>query len=78
MKRRCSTFLCCPQDLEHEVAILKQKIEVDAKLNKQSAAAASREYQQLKNKLVVANANLDEKDKELRAALLEVKKLTRK
>ncbi|GAX80408.1 hypothetical protein CEUSTIGMA_g7847.t1 [Chlamydomonas eustigma] len=66
------------QDLEHEVAILKQKIEVDAKLNKQSAAVASREHQQLKNKLVVANANMDEKDKELRAALLEVKKLTRK
>lgn len=35
------------QELEHEVAVLRQKIEVDAKLAKQSASVAAREREQV-------------------------------
>ena len=38
---------CISQELEHEVAVLRQKIEVDAKLAKQSAAMAARDREQV-------------------------------
>ena len=63
---------CDSQDLEHATAVLRSKIDVDARLARQAQTAATREREALQRHLVVAAADLEEKDKLYRAALLEV------
>ncbi len=56
---------CCHlpfvQELEHDIAVLRQKIDVDAKLTRHAAQVAAKEREHLRRQLVVSAANLEDK-----------------
>eukprot|EP00798_Chlamydomonas_sp_ICE-L_P031451 gene31451-6632_t len=66
------------KNLEHEVEVLQQKIVVDARLAFQDKKSAAREKETLKRQIVAGNVELDNKNNELRAAMLELRRLNRK
>ncbi|KAG1654767.1 hypothetical protein FOA52_015327 [Chlamydomonas sp. UWO 241] len=62
-------------DLEREVGVLRQKLAVDAKLAKQAGAAGAREREGLYRQLIVQTADTEEKDRQLRALMLEARRM---
>lgn len=64
--------------MEHDIQVLKSKLESDARLNRQNLQGAAREKESLKKQLVLAHAEIEEREKELRAAALEIRKLNRR
>ncbi|KAL6763940.1 hypothetical protein V8C86DRAFT_2484466 [Haematococcus lacustris] len=63
--------------MEHQVQVLRQKLETDSRLQRQNLQGAKREQESLKRQIVQAAAGIEERDKELRAARLEVRRLQR-
>ena len=49
------------QELEHDITVLRQKIDVDAKLARHAAQVAAKEREHLRRQLVVSAANLEDK-----------------
>eukprot|EP00798_Chlamydomonas_sp_ICE-L_P020695 gene20695-27498_t len=65
----------CIKVLEHDMKVQQQKNATDAKQSQQSARAASRREEVLKRQLIASKTEAEELRLELRAAMLEVKRL---
>ncbi|KAG2447673.1 hypothetical protein HYH02_007587 [Chlamydomonas schloesseri] len=65
------------ENLEHGLGVLRAKVDTDSRLYRQNLSAAAREKDALKRQLVASGKSLEEKDKELRAVQLELRKAKR-
>ncbi|GIL63842.1 hypothetical protein Vafri_17839, partial [Volvox africanus] len=65
------------ENLEHGMGILRAKLETDSKLYRQNLAAAAREKDALKRQLVATNKAVEERDKEVRALNVELRRMRR-
>ncbi|GIL78973.1 hypothetical protein Vretimale_190 [Volvox reticuliferus] len=65
------------ENLEHGMGILRAKLETDSKLYRQNLASAAREKDALKRQLVAANRVVEERDKEVRALNVELRRMRR-
>ncbi|PNW72945.1 hypothetical protein CHLRE_14g612750v5 [Chlamydomonas reinhardtii] len=65
------------ETLEHSLGVLRSKVDTDSRLYRQNLSAAAREKDALKRQLVASAKSLEEKDKDLRALQLELRKTKR-
>ncbi|KAG2422995.1 hypothetical protein HXX76_015593 [Chlamydomonas incerta] len=65
------------ENLEHSLGVLRGKVDTDSKLYRQNLSAAAREKDALKRQLVASTKSLEEKDKDMRALQLELRKAKR-
>ncbi|GLI65998.1 hypothetical protein VaNZ11_009693 [Volvox africanus] len=65
------------ENLEHGMGILRAKLETDSKLYRQNLTSAAREKDALKRQLVATNKAVEERDKEVRALNVELRRMRR-